>query len=146
MLAGVDWAGAVLGYVQGGLIAAGVGVQIGIGILSGGATAGACTGSIVRAGILAAKTLNYIDMASSAAGALYNAGELASNAGQMTSWQIAGSVASIGLNLAPVGGFLGGGALKKLNGPDFLEPFGELLPLVSENGTKKAEKWESMLV
>ena len=39
----------------------------------------------------------------------------------MTNWEIAGSVASIGLNFAPALGAAGGAALKKAIGPNFMK-------------------------
>jgi len=108
-----------VGYVEGAI--AGVVVQIGIGVLSGGASAPACTAAILKVGLAAARVYSFIDTVAAVGQGIQQAHNLVTNSGNMTGWQIAGNVAMIGLNFAPALGAAGGAALKKLNGPDFLK-------------------------
>lgn len=108
-----------MGYVQGAV--AGVVVQIGIGVLSGGASAPACASAIAKVGLAAARIYSFVDTVGAIGNGIKTAHNLATNGGNMTGWQIAGNVAMMGLSYAPALGAAGGAALKKLNGPDFLK-------------------------
>lgn len=87
----------------------------------GGASAPACASAGARLLVTGARIFTAIDTIAGVGKGIQEAHNLSTNSGNMTNWEIAGSVASIGLNFAPALGAAGGAALKKAIGPNFMK-------------------------